>query len=137
MLRRASRPGEHRAVRCPRHAGIRVHQLGHAEVEQLRRSASGDQDVGRLEIAVEDSLAVRILERAGNLHRQAQRLVRGQGAADRMALYVLQHRIVGADIVHLTDVRMVERGDRARFLVEAVGVGSRELPSVPTTVKQE
>jgi hypothetical protein len=65
--------------------------------------------------------------RTGNLHRQAQRLVCGHGAADRVALDVLQHQIVRADVIHLTDMGMVERHNRARFLVEAISVGSREL----------
>ena len=46
----------------------------------------------------------------------------GKGPRIGVALDVLQHQIVRADVVDLADVRMVERGDRARFLVEAVGV---------------
>ena len=54
-----------------RHVGVGVHQLGQAEVEQLRGPGAGDHDVGGLEIAVEDAARVGRLQRAGNLDRQA------------------------------------------------------------------
>ena len=44
----------------------------------------------------------------------------------RVAIDVLQDQIVRPDVVDLADVRMVQRSDRTRFLlesVEAIGVG--------------
>jgi hypothetical protein len=45
----------------------RVEQLGDAEVEQLRLSRLGDQDVARLDIAVDDKVLVRKMDGKANL----------------------------------------------------------------------
>ena len=52
----------------------------------------------------------------------AHRLVRRQRPADRLALEVFEHQVVRADVVHLADVRVVERGDRVRLALEALEV---------------
>ena len=48
-------------------AGPRVHRLREAEVEHLHRAVGADLDVGGLEVAVDDPLLVRRLERLGHL----------------------------------------------------------------------
>ena len=69
---------------------------------------------------------VRLLEALGNLAGDAKKLLlretRSTGSADtigqRLALDVLQDQVVSANVVDLADMRMIERGDRARFLLE-------------------
>ena len=59
----------------------------------------------------------------------ASRRHRQQEAARREAPFdVLEHDVARADVVNLTDVRMVQRGDRTRFLLEPanpVSVGGK------------
>ena len=49
-------------------------RLGETEVEHLHRAVGADLDVRRLEIAMDDALLVRRLERVGDLPRDRQRL---------------------------------------------------------------
>ena len=49
-----------------------IEQLGDAEVEQLGRAFGGDQDVGRLEVAMHDQVLVRVLNRRADLQEQLQ-----------------------------------------------------------------
>ena len=49
-------------------------RLGEAEVEHLHRAVGADLDVGGLEIAMDDALLVRGVERVGDLARDRQRL---------------------------------------------------------------
>ena len=109
----------------PSDVGIGIQQLGQAEVEQLRRSLRRDHHIGGFQIAMQDAARVRFFERRGDLNRQTDRVVRGQRALERLALDVLEHQVVRPDVVDLADVRMIERGDRARFLLEPLAV----LPS--------
>ena len=77
LFRRHIRGGpEYRARRGLGDVGSRLQALGHAEVEELRRAARGDHDVGRFQVAVQDALLVRGLQRAGNLDRDADRVFR-------------------------------------------------------------
>ena len=79
----------------------------------------GHQDVGRLQIAVDDAFAVRGIQRIGNLDGVLQRLIERQRPFERLALDVLHHQVVRADVVELADVGMIQRGDRARLALEA------------------
>ena len=81
--------------------------LARPKSSSLTLPVRGDQDVGRLQVAMQDPLAVRGLERAQS-GGQPQRLLRCQRTPRRRALDVLQHQIARADIVDLADVRMVE-----------------------------
>jgi hypothetical protein len=100
------------------------------EVEHFDRSVSGDLDVARLQIAVDDSLVVRGLERRRDLSRQAQRFVErqprgrtralGEHLGKRLAFDQFHHQIIRSDVVQRADVWMIERGDRARFALEAL-----------------
>ncbi len=87
--------------------------------------------------------AVRVIERVGQLDGDAQHLGDRQRAAqqplfERLALEILHHeepdrlarpgRCRFADVVQLTDVRMVERGDGPRFALEPltpIGIGRK------------
>src|SRR5262249_5977077 len=50
-------------------------RLGETEVEHLHRSAGGNLDVGRLQVAMNDALLMRGLERLGNLSTNGNRIL--------------------------------------------------------------
>ena len=54
----------------------------------------------------------------------AHRVLGRQRAAQRRAVDVLHHQVVRADVVQRADVRMVQRGDRARLLLETIALCS-------------
>ena len=102
--------------------------LRHAKVEQLGTGLS-QHHVGGLQVAVNDAVPMRMIERLGNLDRMAQDLVSGQGAAsetvrDRFALQQLHHEVVAAvrstNVIQRADVRVIQAGDRLRFNLEAL-----------------
>jgi len=47
-------------------------ELCQAEIQDLRRAPAGDKDVGRLDVAVDDALLVRRVQRIGNLDCEVQ-----------------------------------------------------------------
>ena len=85
---------------------------------------------------MDDALAVRLVERVGDLGRDLQRLVerqrplleaRGQRLAVEMRHDEVVRAVDVADVVDAADVRMVERGDGARLALEAgarIGIAS-------------
>ena len=62
---------------------------------------------------------VRGVQRTDGLETQPHRFIRREWPPRRRALDVLQHEIARADVVDLTDVRVVQARDRTRFLLEA------------------
>ena len=60
----AGRPHD---VARPRQAGLALHQLGQAEVGDLRDALLGQHDVGRLEVAMDDPVLVGVMQGAGQL----------------------------------------------------------------------
>ncbi len=119
------RPRRRRALR------LRVvgdQQLGEAEVEDARLPVRSHDDVGGLEVAVDDAGGVSDRERVGDLDRDRQREQRLERAArhvllERRALHVLQDDVVEpvrlADVVDRLDVGVVERGAERRLALEA------------------
>ena len=110
--------------------------LRQAEVEHLHRAVRRDLDVRGLQVAVDDALLVRGLERVGNLPRDRQRLgdrrgrVHAAGSAatrdplrERLALDQLEDQAAHAvrlfDAVDRADVRMIQRGEHPRLALEA------------------
>ena len=97
----------------------RVEQLGDAEVEQLHAAGRVDDDVRGLEVAVDDEVLVRVLDRRADVEEQPQPRLDAQpvGVAvrgDRLAVHVLHHEVrqlaVGdAAVEELRDVRMAQR----------------------------
>ncbi len=70
------------------------------------------------------------LECRHDLHRQAYHLLDAERTVQRGALHVLEHQIAGADIVDLADVRMIQRRNCPRLLLEAadaIRVGGKRL----------
>jgi hypothetical protein len=119
-----------------RGAGLaRLERLGQAEVQDLDRLLGRDLDVGRLEVAMDDALLVRRLERRADLDAQPKRLVGGQRADSQavgqaVALDQLQDERDGAvrllQAVDAADVRVVERGqERARTAGRTHSVAAR------------
>jgi hypothetical protein len=101
-------------------------RLGEAEVEDLR-AMSGQEDVCRLEIAVNDASSVRGVQRVcegdPHLDQVGQRqCASGQALLQGLALEQLHcdTRRIGPDIVDGADVGMVQRGGGTRFALEAV-----------------
>jgi len=69
---------------------------------------------------MQNAAAMRGVQRIGNLDGEAQGLAHRQRPGDWRTFDVLEDQIIGADVVDLADVRMVERRNRARFLIEAL-----------------
>ena len=108
-------------------------QLGQPEVQDLRLAAVGQEDVRRLDVTMDDSLAVRAVERIGDLDADVDDLVGLQGPGrepipKRLSLHQLHDdervALVLADVVDRADVRVIQCGGRARLELEPIhGVG--------------
>ena len=68
-----------------------VLDLRESEIENLH-AAFGEQDVARLQVAVDDALFVRGIERVQDLLRQFERLSDRHGSVQALALDVLMTR---------------------------------------------
>ena len=107
--------------------------LGEAEVEHLDLAVGRQLDVGGLQVAVDDAVLVRLLERLGDLLRDRDRFVHGDRAAREAFREVLAgdelHRqeVEGGAVgqrralesVDVGDVRVVEGGEQLRLALEA------------------
>jgi hypothetical protein len=105
--------------------------LRDAEVGEHRLAGRAlDENVLRLDVAVNDVLAVRHIERRGDLPANAedfevgQRPVRDQDLAQAAALDEIHHDVGAAffllDVMHLDDMGMLELRHADRFLEEAI-----------------
>ncbi len=109
---------------------------GQPEIEQFhvgpaRRAgaATHEHHVARLQVTMDDARAVGAVERVANLIRDGECLVNRQApgtakeVGERLPFEVLEHEIVEpalvADVVDRTDVRIVQRGNCACFVLEA------------------
>ena len=109
-----------------------VIDLGQPEIEQLHLACLGDEDVGRLDIAVHDAFAVGRIERVGDLDAEIEHEVDGQGLSvdavfERLAFEVF-HRQVGsavffADVVDGADIGVVQRRGGPGLAAEPVEHG--------------
>src|SRR5436309_722036 len=103
-------------------------ELGQPKVENLGLAALRDEDIGGLDIAVNDSFRVRSVQRVRNLNGEVEerlgfeRLPCGP-VLERLALQQLHGdkrlAFVLIDVVDGADVRMVERGSSLRLSPEA------------------
>ena len=104
-------------------------ELGQAEVQQLDPAVPRDHHVLRLEVAVDDPRGMGLREAFGDLRRVVEGRPAeggpspGEERPQRAAVHQLHHdvgpAVVVADLVDRHDVRVVEGGGRARFLLEA------------------
>jgi hypothetical protein len=109
--------------------------LGEPEVEHLDRAAGRDLDVGGLQIAMDDTLGVRGLERVHDLARDAEGLLERNRAGldavrERRALDQLHHQGAIFDSVYRGDVGVVQRGQHLRLAREArhlYGIGCQAV----------
>jgi hypothetical protein len=74
--------------------------LGQPEIQQLD-PLFGDQDVGRLQIAMNDAFLVRRVQRVQNLTGVFDGLFERQRPFQRRSLDVLHYQIVRTDIVQM------------------------------------
>ena len=123
VRRRADRRARLREV-------LRVDHARDAEVHHDRTPLAVHHDVRRLDVAMHHALAVRVVERAGNLrenrlrHRNRKRLVLREQVIERAAVDVLHHEVQEAVLLlhrmDVDDVRMVELRRGARLGEEPV-----------------
>src|SRR2546421_9841428 len=104
----------------------RTPKLRKTEVQELR-AALGHHDVGRLQIAMNDSSLMRGIERFGDLNRRLQSLVWLQGSplqtlSECVSFQELEHKVIDAviapDVEQGADVGMLQRGDGPRFTLK-------------------
>ena len=100
-------------------SGVVVEVLGEAEVRDLGLAIGGEQDVARLEIAVQDLPLVRVVNGSSQAFRDSCGLSGRNGfaievPAQRAALHVFEHaKWSAANLAHfkdLNDVGMLESG---------------------------
>ena len=113
---------------------------GEAEVEHLDAAVGGNHHVGRLEIAMRDLLLVRRGERIGQRHGELEEARQRQPArrdqrVERLPLDEL-HRQEADAVGFLSgvdgdDVRVIERGDGARFTAESLEPAPDRPPCRP------
>ena len=96
-----------------------VLEFRQAEIEQLHAGLR-DQDIGGLQVAVDDSFAVRHVERFGDLDGDAQSFLDRPRAFDCRALDKRHHQVVGANVVEMADTRVVEGGYGAGLALKAL-----------------
>ena len=114
-------------------------RLREPEVENLDGAVGCQLDVGRLQVAMHDTVLVRGLERLRDLPRDRQCFVdrnapfRNQ-VRERRAIDQLQHeRLAGSRFfqpVNVRDVRMIERREHLRLALEprdAIGIGREDI----------
>ena len=94
--------------------------FGESEVEELDALFS-DEDVGGFQVAVGDAIAVRGVEGFEDLAGVLDSFFDGQRSFEGDALDVLHDEVIGADVVELADVGVIEGGDGAGFAIEAFG----------------
>ena len=104
-------------------------RFGQAEVEHLHASARGHEDVGRLDVPVNDAALVCRTERVEHLHADLGHPPRRHRPLlderrQRRALDELHHDerrpVILVDVVNRADTRMVQGGRKACFTTEAL-----------------
>src|SRR5215469_1902141 len=106
---------------------LRSYALGHTEVENLGSTPLGQEDVGWLDVTMNNTGRVSSLQGVANLNRTLQKFLRRQRAASdplfqRLALQKFDRDEVGAirliDFMNGADVGVVQGGSRLRFPFE-------------------
>ena len=129
VRRRADELLQLRVNRLVRQPSFR--RLGNAEINHLRHRhavVQRDQDVRRLDVAMDDALLMRVLDRLADLDEQIQPFLGGELVLvavlrDADAPHQFHHeiwpaQIGGARIQHLGDVRMIHHRQRLPLRLE-------------------
>src|SRR5437016_386094 len=107
-------------------SGWTLVELRDPEIEELR-SHRRQHDVGRLEVAMNDALAVRRIQSVSYLYRAPHQRAAVhrpvlQSLGKRVAFQVLHHEevdaLLAADVIQRTDLGVIEAGDRSRLAFE-------------------
>ena len=120
--------------RCCRRIGVGVtaakqrRDLRQSEVENLGGPSPGDEDVGGLDVAMDDAFGMRRIEGVRDLDPEANDLFDidrplGDAVLECRAFEILHDdagaAVLLADVMNGADVRMVQRGSRARLSLES------------------
>ena len=73
VVERQGAPGNHRQLQSRAVRERVIKQFGDPEIEQMDATVIADQNVGRLQIAMNDQIAVRILHRIRHLQKHCSR----------------------------------------------------------------
>src|SRR5947207_1313843 len=104
-------------------------QFRQSKIEDLRPSASSNKDVRRLNVAMDDSLAMCGIERIRHLNRDVQNLIVRQGPLQQSLSKRLSFQklhgderlaLVLVDLVNCADIFVVERRSCARLHAKAL-----------------
>jgi len=104
-------------------------RLGEPEIQDLRIAPRRDEDVRRLDVAVDEAVGVRRVECVGDLRRPGDELVRRDRSAvdpllERRSFEELHHderpALVIADVEDAADVRVAERRRGPGFTLETL-----------------
>ncbi len=119
-----------------------VQQLGDAEVQQAHLARGGDEDVGRLQVAVHDEVGVCMRDGAGDLQEEPEplshrQITRAAVGVDPLAPDILQRQpglAFGRDagVVQARDVRVLQRREDLAFARHALG----QARALPCTMRQ-
>jgi hypothetical protein len=116
-------------LRRRRRVGVLPSQLGESEIQDFGQAPPGNEDVGRLDVAVDHALAVRRGQRAGDLDAERQRIFQRQRLAGDAMLQSLPFQqlhgdeLLAAVLINLgdgADVRVVQRRGGPRLALEAL-----------------
>jgi len=109
---------------------FRIQQLGDSEVQEPGHSILGDQNVARLEVAMNHQILVRVLHGRADTEEQLQagtsrELVQAAILVDRNALHVIHHQVgqpvlSAAAIQQLHDIGVVQRGEGLPLVPKAM-----------------
>ena len=98
-----------------------------------------NHDVCRLQIAMDNTRAMRCAKRIENLPRDFPASVQGRCAlepiAQCLAFHQFGHKVVWADVMERADIWMVQRRDRSRLALEASAELARLGRKTPVPLK--
>src|ERR1035441_1170752 len=127
---------ENAGDRLRRGRGSFADHFGDSEIEELRNTIGGDQDVVGFQIPMDDQLLMGELNGVAYRQHQLDSLARGEFAlvaepVDGLAGYVLHHKVRqaiagGARIREPGDVGMLQARQDAALLLQAAGEGPAE-----------